>query len=234
MDSAPADLDSYTGVENLEVMAEAVNYNSYLLDLVVGGGISGRRVIDFGAGAGTFARPVAAAGFDVTCVEPDARLRSILSRNGMATTDDIVNVPNESAGYVYTLNVLEHIEDDAAAVKELFRVLGPGGRLLVYVPAFQILYTSMDRKVGHYRRYRLRPLVAMLRRAGFSIQRATYADSLGFGATLIYRVIDPGDGRVSSRGLKLYDRWVFPLSRRLDSLLGRWFGKNILVLAEKS
>lgn len=232
-DSTISGHDAYTGVENLEVMAEAVNYNSYLVELVVGGGATGRRVIDFGAGAGTFAMPVAAAGFEVTCIEPDTHLRSILARNGLAATGDIVEVPDESADYVYTLNVLEHIEDDMAAIGELFRVLGPGGRLLVYVPAFQLLYTSMDRKVGHYRRYRLRPLVEMLRRTGFSIRRATYADSLGFGATLIYRVIDPGDGRVSSGGLKFYDRWVFPLSRRLDSVLGRWFGKNVLVLAEK-
>ncbi len=225
--------DPYTGVENLEVMAEAVNYNRYLVDLVIAGAAKASRVIDFGAGAGTFARPVAAAGLALTCVEPDDRLRGILARDGLDTAADITEVPAGSADYVYTLNVLEHIEDDLAALEELSRVLRPGGRLLVYVPAFQILFTSMDRRVGHHRRYRLKPLQQKIRAAGFSVRRAAYADSLGFGAALAYRVIDPGDGRVNSAGLKLYDRYVFPLSRRLDRLLGRWFGKNVLVLAEK-
>lgn len=232
-DSAISGQDAYTGVENLEVMAEAVNYNRYLVDLVVSGGAPGDRVLDFGAGAGTFARPVSAAGFQVTCVEPDDHLRGILAREGMAVADAIGGVPAESADYVYTLNVLEHIEDDMAALRELFRVLRPGGRMLVYVPAFQVLYTSMDRRVGHHRRYRLKPLVEMVRDAGFSIRRAAYADSLGFGAALVYRMADPGDGRVGSRGLKLYDHWVFPLSRRLDTFLGRWFGKNVVIMADK-
>lgn len=225
--------EAYTGVDNLEVMAEAVNYNRYLLDLVMSAASPGCRVIDFGAGAGTFARPVSAAGFPVTCVEPDDRLRSMLAGDGLAVAADITEVPDGSADYVYTFNVLEHIEDDAAALEDLFRVLEPGGRLLIYVPAFNVLYTSMDRKVGHYRRYRVGPLVEMIRRAGFVVRRAGYADSLGFGAALAYRLVDPGDGRVGSRGLKIYDRWVFPLSRRLDPVLGRWFGKNVLILADK-
>jgi SAM-dependent methyltransferase len=225
--------DSYTGVENLEVMAEAVNYNRYLVDLVTSAAMPGCRAIDFGAGAGTFARPVAAAGFDVTCVEPDDHLRGILAREGLAAVAGLVDVPAGSADYAYTLNVLEHIEDDSAALGELFGVLRPGGRLLVYVPAFQVLYTSMDRKVGHHRRYRLKALTDKVRRAGFSLRQSCYADCLGFGAALVYRMLDPGDGRVNSRGLKLYDRYVFPLSRRLDTLLGRWFGKNVLIIAEK-
>ena len=229
----PAGDDVYTGVDNLEVMAEAVHYNRYLADLVISGAAKASRVIDFGAGAGTFARPVAAAGLAVTCVEPDDHLRGILVRDGLAAAADITEVPAGSADYVYTLNVLEHIEDDLAALEELFRVLRPGGRLLVYVPAFQFLYTSMDRKVGHHRRYRLKPLEEKIRAAGFSVRRAAYVDSLGFGATLVYRVADPGDGSVNSAGLKSYDRYVFPLSRRLDAWLGGWFGKNVLVLAEK-
>jgi len=232
-DPALAGNDPYSGVDNLEVMAEAVNYNRYLVDLVIAAGTPGCRVIDFGAGAGTFARPVLAAGFAVTCVEPDDHLRGILARDGLGVAADIAEVPDGSADYVYTLNVLEHIDDDLAALRHLFRVLRPGGRLLVYVPAFQVLYTSMDRKVGHHRRYRLRALADKVRSAGFSVRRATYADCLGFGAALTYRMVDPGDGRVNSRGLKLYDRYVFPLSRRLDPLLGRWFGKNVLILADK-
>ncbi len=68
----------YAGVENLEVMREAENYNRYLQStLIARYAADATRVIDFGAGSGTFAVPCAATGFDVTAVEPDDRLRAI-------------------------------------------------------------------------------------------------------------------------------------------------------------
>ena len=73
----------YTGVENLEVMREAENYNRYLQSLVERHAGDARRVIDFGAGSGTFAIPCAAAGLDVTAVEPDDRLRAMVIAAGM-------------------------------------------------------------------------------------------------------------------------------------------------------
>ena len=68
----------YTGIENLEVMREAENYNRYLQSLVARHAGDARRVIDFGAGSGTFAIPCAAAGFDVTAVEPDDLMHAII------------------------------------------------------------------------------------------------------------------------------------------------------------
>ena len=58
----------------------------------------------------------------------------------------------EVIDFVYTFNVLEHIEDDAAALTHVGRALRHRGKLLGYVPAFEVLYTSMDRWVGHLRR----------------------------------------------------------------------------------
>jgi SAM-dependent methyltransferase len=223
----------YTGVENLEVMADAVNYNRFLTDLVLSGIRSGTRIVDFGAGAGTFAKPVARAGFDVVCVEPDETLRNLLIESRLTCIADVSSISSESADYAYSLNVLEHIEDDAAAMRELFRILRPGGRLLIYVPAFQALFSSMDRKVGHFRRYRLRHLCRIITCAGFDVLQRTYADCLGFPATLAYKLIDRGGGTVNRKGLRIYDRYAFPASRVLDRVFGRWFGKNALVLAQK-
>ena len=224
----------YSGVENLEVMADAANYNRFLIELVTANSRAGDRVIDFGAGAGTFAAPLAAAGMDVTCVEPDDGLRVVLESKGLPAVPRLDALGPETVDYVYTLNVLEHIEDDVSVLRELGRVLRPGGRLLVYVPAFQVLFTSMDHRVGHHRRYRLADLVRKIERSGFEVIEARYADSLGFGAALLYRIMDRGEGSVSPRGLKLFDRYAFPLSRRLDRLVGRYFGKNVLVVAVKT
>ena len=138
-----------------------------------------------------------------------------------------------SADFIYTLNVLEHIENDHLVLLQLFATLKPGGRLLVYVPAFAILYTSMDRKVGHYRRYSRQSLVGALRQAGFQVDDARYVDCMGFLATLLYRLVDNKEGDINPSALRLYDRVAFPVSRALDRNFSRLFGKNLLVYARR-
>ena len=99
----------YSGVENLEVMREAKNYNDFLFALVQQNAGQAKRIVDFGAGTGTFTERVAALGVDVTAVEPDERLRTLLSASGLTVAADVASLPDRSFDYVYSLNVLEHI-----------------------------------------------------------------------------------------------------------------------------
>ena len=224
---------AYTGIDNLEVMREAENYNRYLQSLVERHASDASRTIDFGAGSGTFAIPSAAAGLDVTAIEPDERLRAHLAASGIAAVTDVAALPDAAFQYAYTLNVLEHIENDVEALRSLRAKLVPEARLFVYVPAFPVLFSSMDAKVGHVRRYTRRTLTASLEAAGFEIRMMRYVDSLGFAATLLFKAIDDGKGDVNRRLLRVYDRWAFPVSRILDTLTHRWFGKNLMALAMK-
>jgi len=236
MTKTPIDEDvpiPYTGVENLEVMREAENYNRYLLALVTQHAAGAKRVIDFGAGSGTFAVPCAAAGFDVTAVEPDERLRALLGRDRIRAVAAVEALPDEGFEYAYTLNVLEHIPDDVAALRALRDKLVAGGRLFVYVPAFPVLFTSMDAKVRHVRRYTRATMQAALGKAGFAIENIGYVDSLGFAATLVFKAIDNGRGDINRRMLRLYDRVVFPASLVLDKVARPWFGKNLLAVARR-
>jgi SAM-dependent methyltransferase len=230
MQTSPGD---YSGRENLETMSAAVRYNGWLTKLVARHAGSCRRLLDFGAGNGTFAANLAALGYDVLAVEPDAALRSAIAARGIAVVEALASVPPASFAFAYTLNVLEHIDDDDSVMRALHATLRPGGVLLVYVPALPLLMTSMDRAVGHVRRYRRAELRTKLAAAGFEPVRLRYADSLGFFATLAFKAADPGDGRIRLRPLILYDRAVFPLSRRLDAITGRWFGKNLYAVARK-
>jgi SAM-dependent methyltransferase len=223
----------YTGTENLEVMKEARNYNRFLIDMVARLARPGDRIVDFGAGIGTFALPMAEQGHGVVCIEPDRAQSGRLAAQGLEVLPDIAVLPDDSVDYLYTLNVLEHIADDGAAVALFQRKLKPGGRLLVYVPAFQILFSSMDRKVGHCRRYRRGGLVRLLKANGFTIERARYADCIGFAAALVYKLLDRGTGKIDKTPLIVYDRFLFPPSRALDRLLGRCLGKNLCVIARK-
>jgi len=220
----------YTGVDHLEVMREAVNYNRYLLDLVQRHAAGATHVMDFGAGSGTFAAPCAVLGYDVTAVEPDAALRASLSAMGIRAVADAAALPDGTFDYAYSLNVLEHIAGDVEALRTVRAKLAPGARLLVYVPAFPLLHTSMDDRVGHLRRYTRATLRNSVAAAGFEIEQIRYADSLGFFATLLFKLIDNGSGDVNRPLLRLYDAVAFPVSRILDSLTHRWFGKNVLLV----
>jgi SAM-dependent methyltransferase len=86
------------------------------------------------------------------------------------------------------LDVIEHCSDDAAAARELCRVVKPGGLLVATVPAFQALFGPHDVALAHYRRYRRPQLCALLRTAGFDIEKATYFNTLLFAPTALMRL----------------------------------------------
>lgn len=228
----PASDTTYSGRDNLEAMKEATRYNDFLVRLVQENAV-GSRVLDHGAGAGTFAMPIAESGKSVLCMEPDSALRAELADSGLDVAASLAEIDRESIDYAYTLNVLEHIDDDAGAVADIYRCLRPGGRLFVYVPAFQVLFSQMDKHVGHFRRYRRPALVQLLQDAGFSVDRARYVDSIGFLATLVYRLVGNRSGSVSSGQVAFYDLVVFPVSRVIDFLVAGSFGKNLAVVATK-
>lgn len=81
---------------------------------------------------------------------------------------------NEIFDLVLALDVIEHIDDDRAAVKEFYRVLKPGGRLIITVPAFQFLWSEHDQAVHHMRRYTRPGLLNILQFGGFENEKATY------------------------------------------------------------
>ncbi|MGF6599994.1 SAM-dependent methyltransferase [Paraburkholderia sp. GAS448] len=224
---------NYSGTDNLEVMAEAVNYNEYLVKLVLAHSSAGDRILDFGAGIGTFSKCIAKRGHEVLCVEPDPKQASLITESGLTAYNNLSHIENNSIDYLYSLNVLEHIENDQDIMNEIYNKIKPGGRLLVYVPAFQLLYSSMDTKVGHYRRYTRRSLTNVARRAGFEVLKTRYVDSAGFFATLLYKFFGNSSGDLNTRALIVYDRLVFPMSRVADRLSGLFFGKNVFLVGVK-
>lgn len=223
----------YTGTDNLAMMAEAVNYNTFLLELVLNNAIAADRIVDFGAGLGTVAAFLTENGLNVHCVEPDHKHAAIIAELGLTVSPDMDALTEASVDFLYSLNVLEHIHDDTATLTSMATKLKTGGRVLIYVPAFQILFSSMDRKVGHYRRYRSAEFCRKLGAAGLRVVTARYVDCLGFFASLLFKGIGNDSGDLDSVALRVFDRYVFPLSRILDHVFGRFFGKNLLVIAVK-
>lgn len=223
----------YTGTDNLEVMIEAVNYNNYLSRLVQGQCASSVTIVDFGAGIGTFAAPLHRSGKAIIAVEPDQKQQERLTAQGIRNVGDIAEIENEWADTIYSINVLEHIEDDIASLAMIRQKLTASGKVFIYVPAFQILFSSMDVKVKHFRRYRKNDLAKKLTAANLEIIELRYADSLGFIASLAFKYIGNNSGDLNITAVKIYDRIIFPLSKLLDNIVSPFFGKNLIAVAKR-
>jgi SAM-dependent methyltransferase len=223
----------YTGTDNLEVMKLAKNYNANLVQLVLNFCDGSKNILDFGAGLGTYAEPIRDHKFDVKCFEIDEKLVTGLKNNSFEVYSTSQQVPNSSFDAIYSVNVLEHTEEDEKILVGFFNWLKPKGKLLIYVPAFMHLYSSMDKKVGHHRRYSRKELIQKVKNAGFNIQESSYADSLGYLATVLYKIVGSGKGDINSKSLVAYDRVAFPISLGLDNVFKHFFGKNLFLIATK-
>lgn len=223
----------YSGIDNLEIMRDARNYNAFLISQVSHASRGARSALDFGAGLGAFALPLRASGQAVDTVETDPDLKSELRGHGFTVFSNTKDLPNDKYDFIYSLNVLEHIEDDRAVIDEFYRLLAPGGCIYIYLPAFNMLWSSMDEKVGHFRRYGRRDLEEKIKSSGFKIEKCIYADFMGFLATIAFKVIGNKRGDLNRKSIRIFDRFIFPFNMILDPIFGRVMGKNIHVVARK-
>ena len=229
----------YAGKDTLEVMNEAKNYNNFLFRFIIKSLKSDNKVkneiLDFGAGNGMFATMV--KNFDtsvcISCVEPDNDYCEYLIAQGFETYMDIseINI-DKKYDLIYSFNVLEHIEEDIEILSCLKNKLSKTGKLILYVPAFEILYSKFDKKINHKRRYSKIDLCKKLNKAGFKKYKSYYVDVIGFFCGILYKIFN-NSGKLNKSVLKIYDRYFFPFSCLLDKMGFRYlFGKNIIVIAQ--
>ena len=105
----------------------------------------------------------------------------------------------------------------------------------MYVPAFKFLYSEMDLKVGHIRRYEKNELIKKVKASGFKIIYCNYADSIGFFASILLKYLgyNSNTGIGSEKSLIFYNK-IVGLSFFLDNIgLKKFVGKNIALLAKK-
>jgi SAM-dependent methyltransferase len=147
-------------------------------------------ILDVGCGTGAnlqmLSRFGAAEGVDVSVEALDfCRARGLAKvKQGAAES---LPFDDNSFDLVTGLDVVEHLDDDVAGLKEMRRVLRPGGRAVLFVPAFMFLWGVQDDVSHHRRRYTLPELKQKLEEAGMSLERATYANLTFFLPILIGR-----------------------------------------------
>ena len=142
-----------------------------LLDLFLAAG-PGPEVLNGGAGQGTFSRRLAELGFQVTSTDVSPEAVELLQQApGRAFEADLTSLPFEDKSFdaAVLAEVLEHIEDDQLALREIQRVLRPGGVLALSVPANPRLFGPSDVWAGHVRRYTRPELIEACTASGLTV-----------------------------------------------------------------
>lgn len=229
----------YNAADNLEVMKEAKNYNNFLADsfYFVIKRYNYKKILDFGCSDGYFIEKILEKDpkLSIEGIEIDENFIKMLKNKDIKVFSS-VNETEEKYDFIYSLNTLEHIKNDEEEVFNLCNKLKKEGRLFLFVPAFAFLFSSMDEKTGHYRRYSKKKLEQILNKNNFKIEKIEYCDALGAIFTLLYIIKDKflnNKGNINKIQIKVFD-FVFPFGILLDKIIfSKFFGKNLMVLAKK-
>jgi SAM-dependent methyltransferase len=168
------------------------------------------RILDAGCGSGRNMVDLARRG-TVTGIEvSDASVALARERGaGEVIAGSVMQMPfaDDSFDLAACLDVIEHLEDDLGALRELRRVVAPGGALLVTVPAYQWLWSGHDEVNHHQRRYTAGSLRRVAEQAGWRQARSTHFNSLLLPVAVALRVLDRFSRKTTESSL---DLWVPP------------------------
>lgn len=224
----------------LMVKRQMRNYNAWLMSRITPW--LGRELLEVGAGLGNMSafftrlqRPVVLTDANPRYVE---HLRQRFCGNPYVHVvhHDIVRQQASELGAEHfdsaiCINVLEHIEQDVQALHTIHAVLRPGGRLILVVPAHPALYGSLDRSLGHIRRYAKAELERRLRDTGFEIEKLFHHNFVGalgwfFNGRVLRRK------RLPKLQAKAFDKFV-PLFRALETHVSMPFGLSLIAICRR-
>ncbi len=201
----------------------------------------GQRILEIGCGLGNFARHLSRRELYVGTDTSDESIH--LVQNRFATTPNMSFEVSDVTDHeflqfasinfdtVFSLNAFEHIEDHGAAFKNVRQVLQPGGRFILVVPAHSWLYGSIDKAIGHYRRYDKASMRKLFSAYGFECLSLKYLNALGaLGWFLNGRVLR--EKTPPSNQLQLFNKLV-PYLKAVERVAPVPFGISVLAVGRK-
>jgi len=205
------------------------------------------RTLDVGGGSGYMTLKLLAEGREVMLAEPEADLivfaRHQVEKRGLSARFEAVDAPVEALepaqvgqfANIVCLDVLEHIENDRQALRQLTRLIRPDGRILITVPAMPALYGTRDRAYGHYRRHTARSLRTLITDCGLECTGLRYWNLLGVAPYYFYEKVlkqpvndslRQGGDTVLTRSLRtLLTGWL-----KFETHLPLWAGLTLLAV----
>ena len=222
--------------EVLEFFDISDNYRSYQIELFEN--YVGKEILEVGAGRGKIIEILAQnSEKQFTLLELDKNFFDILnnkfnSKNIKVLEERTQNIKENKFDTIFYLDVIEHIEDDRFELDTAYNLLKKNGHLIIIVPAFQILFSKFDQRVGHFRRYRKEFFKRYSEEKNLKIKKLVYFDFLGFFIILFSKLLNLSNSKKTTLGIKIWN-FLIPLSRLIDKITFHSIGKSIVCIYEK-
>lgn len=232
------------GLETLETIASADNFNRWMYE-TVSNCLKPGTTLEVGSGIGNISRYFLEDNKAITLSDIRENYCGYLQEHfsSYESLQDIVKLDlvhpqfeEEYKAYLgsfdnlYALNVIEHIEDDVLALANCKKLLKPGGRIVILVPAYQWLYNTFDKNLYHFRRYTRSTMSEVFRKNNFNILRAFHFNLIGIAGwfvsgNLLKKETIPADQ------MGLYNKLV-PIFRLIDKVTFRQVGLSVVVVGD--
>lgn len=202
------------------------------------------RILDFGCGTGSALSILNTVG-TVHGVDKEKSALTFCRKNGFYRVRQITNeqlpYQNHFFDIITCLDVLEHISDDVRALKKMRRVLKSDGYLIIFVPACPYLWSELDVRSHHKRRYTYQRLYQVLQDSGFIIQKMSYFNYIFFVPILIIRMLQKTsilsnvnwgiDPKIKSALINTLLTWIFTLDIKSLKYISPPWGVSLLAVA---
>ncbi len=227
----------------IDVIKNASNFNKWSISLVKK--YIGDRILEIGGGIGTFTDFLLDKDLVVTTEIDDDCFNELYRKySGInivtVINDDILNedfvktMKSMNFDTVICFNVLEHIENDIEAIDNMKKCLGKEGYIILRVPAFNFLYSKLDKNVGHFRRYTKSSLSEILIHNNLEIVELFYMDMIGFIAWFLLFKIFQKESFASKNQIGIYDKFFVPVFSKLEKILKNPFGLTLFAVCKKN
>jgi len=223
---------NYPGWE-LKYFDKAKNFRKYQFNLIKKN-IKGN-IAEIGPGNGVFLKYYIKNSKNIYLYEPTVAFNKNLKKNRLKKIK-IINkkfrLKKNFFDTILYLDVIEHIDNDLIEIKNAYKSLRKGGKLIINVPAYQHLYSQFDKDIDHLRRYSKSDFIKILNKLKIYRYQLTYFDSIGYILSLLSKIFVKNYRNHFAKKIKIWNN-LMPISKFFDKILFHCFGKSLLVVIEK-